>query len=96
MRRKTQFCTSLGAGNRATPGYCQDRVFALGRGKRVYRVAVLHQGKQYWEAAGSDRREAERLDARRKREVAYAGATGSVTRSRSARCGAPRSTMTSR
>src|SRR5258706_642424 len=36
----------------------------------VYRVAILHKGKQYWEAAGSDRREADRLDARRKREVA--------------------------
>ncbi len=36
----------------------------------VYRVAILHNGKQYWEAAGSDRREADRLDARRKREVA--------------------------
>jgi integrase len=40
------------------------------KGKIVYRVAVFYQDKQYWEAAGSDRREAERLDARRKREVA--------------------------
>lgn len=40
------------------------------KGKIVYRVAVLHQGKQYWEPAGNDRREADRLDARRKREVA--------------------------
>jgi integrase len=36
----------------------------------VYRVAILFKGKQYWEAGGSDRREADRLDARRKREVA--------------------------
>jgi integrase len=40
------------------------------KGKVVYRIAVFFQDKQYWEAAGTDRREAERLDARRKREVA--------------------------
>ena len=31
------------------------------KGKVVYRVAVLYRGKQYWEPAGNDRREAERL-----------------------------------
>jgi integrase len=40
------------------------------KGAIVYRVAVRYKDKQYWEPAGNDRREAERLDARRAREVA--------------------------
>ena len=35
----------------------------------VFRVATKWKGKLYFESAGSDRREAQRLDARRKREV---------------------------
>ena len=37
--------------------------------KTVYRVAIKWQGRLYWEDAGSDSREARRLDARRKKEV---------------------------
>lgn len=40
------------------------------KGELTYRVAVVYKGKQYWEPAGTNRREAERLDARRKKEVA--------------------------
>ena len=39
------------------------------KNKLVFRVAIRWKGKQYWETAGTDRREAERLEARRKREV---------------------------
>ncbi|MFZ5894696.1 MAG: tyrosine-type recombinase/integrase [Myxococcota bacterium] len=39
------------------------------KNKTVYHIAVWWKGEQYWEAAGSDKREARRLEARRKREV---------------------------
>ena len=35
----------------------------------VYWVATSQRGEKYWERAGTDKREAQRLDARRKREV---------------------------
>ena len=35
----------------------------------VYYIAFSYQGRKVWERVGTDRREAERLDARRKREV---------------------------
>jgi len=35
----------------------------------TYYVTTYSEGLQHWERAGTDRREAQRLDARRKREV---------------------------
>ena len=35
----------------------------------TYYVCTWFAGKAYWERSGTDKREAERLDARRKREV---------------------------
>lgn len=37
--------------------------------KVTYYVATFWNGRQYWERSGTDKREADRLDARRKREV---------------------------
>src|SRR5262245_61964757 len=39
------------------------------KNKTIFEVATWWKGQQYWELAGTDRREAHRLDARRKREV---------------------------
>lgn len=38
-------------------------------GKASYHVAVRWRGKMYWEHSGTDKREAQRLDERRKREL---------------------------